>query len=388
MQATDTWAAKGVRGLVKTIFIGCYLAFMWASIHHVAAFFNDFEADSSNSWGSYLLAGAFDITALVTTIGVMFFRKSMPAWVFWIVWTFIIAIAGYSFFINWEYASHYQNLTLLLQPTGATTAVYDRYGVLHYVPVMQVNTRLLWMNPILASGFTIFSLIYSVIAEFFGTKAPTVEELLAKKTYLEETASVVAAIRTLEEKHRKPSLIQRAKEAAKEVRIAVKEVRANAGETEDDGAGEQKACGVGDGAGGHATPQSDETTVMHPKNAGGHAATNAGNGLRKTSATEKALAGSGERLSVTVKEAAVLLNLSESYVRELRAKHTLRSPGRNKKLILLSSIHCYQNEHQKAGEKVGEASSHTTASQRLQNDTGNGISPGNNPLYFSEYAAK
>jgi hypothetical protein len=136
MQATtDTWAAKLVRGLVKTIFVGCYVAFMWASIHHVAAFFNDFEADTGNTWGSYLLAGAFDITALVTTMGVMFFRKSMPGWVFWIVWAFILAIAGYSFFINWEYASHYQNLALLLQPTGATTAVYDTHGALHYVPV-------------------------------------------------------------------------------------------------------------------------------------------------------------------------------------------------------------------------------------------------------------
>jgi hypothetical protein len=60
-------------------------------------------------------------------------------------------------FINWEYASHYQSLSLLLQPTGATTAVYDRGGVLHFVPVMQVDRRLLWVNPILASGFTIFS---------------------------------------------------------------------------------------------------------------------------------------------------------------------------------------------------------------------------------------
>jgi hypothetical protein len=36
MQATtDTWAAKLVRGLVKTIFVGCYVAFMWASVSFV-----------------------------------------------------------------------------------------------------------------------------------------------------------------------------------------------------------------------------------------------------------------------------------------------------------------------------------------------------------------
>src|SRR5215469_1973774 len=221
---TDTRAAKWVRGLVKTIFVLCYIAFMWASIHHVAAFFNDFEADNGNTWGSYLLAGAFDITALVTTIGVMFFRKSMPGWVFWIVWTFIVTIAGYSFFINWEYASHYQNMALLLQPTGETTPVYDAQGVLHYVPVMRVNTSLLGVNPILASGFTIFSLIYSVIAEFFGTKAPTVEELRAKKKYLEETGSIMEEIRKLEGKHKETSLIERLKKTAIEAKTAAKEI--------------------------------------------------------------------------------------------------------------------------------------------------------------------
>ena len=221
---TDMWAAKLVRGLVKTIFVLCYIAFMWASIHHVAAFFNAFEADSGNTWGSYLLAGAFDITALVTTIGVMFFRKSMPGWVFWIVWAFILAIACYSFFINWEYASHYQNMTLLLQPTGATTAVYDTHGMLHYVPVMQVNTRLLWVNPILASGFTIFSLIYSVIAEFFGTKAPTVEELQARRKYLQETAGVLESIQQLEGKRKGKSLITTLKERAIEGKEAWKEI--------------------------------------------------------------------------------------------------------------------------------------------------------------------
>jgi hypothetical protein len=90
--------------------------------------------------------------------------------------------------------------------------------VLHYVPVMQVNTHLLWVNPILASGFTIFSLIYSVIAEFFGTKAPTVEELRAKKKYLEETSGVLEAIRKLEEKNKGTSLLDRVKKGALEVK--------------------------------------------------------------------------------------------------------------------------------------------------------------------------
>jgi hypothetical protein len=224
MATNDTTGAKWVRGLVKTIFIACYVAFLWASIHHIATYFNDFEQNSGNTVGSYALAGAFDITALVTTIGVMFFRKSMPTWVLVIVWAFILAIAAYSFFINWEYASHYQHLDLIMQPTGATTPVYDARGIVHYVPVMQANTALIWINPILASGFTIFSLIYSVIAEFFGTRLPTAGELLARKQYLEETGSLLEEIKVLEEKNKKPSLVQRTRSVVKEVKEAANEL--------------------------------------------------------------------------------------------------------------------------------------------------------------------
>ncbi len=43
----------------------------------------------------------------------------------------------------------------------------------------------------------------------------------------------------------------------------------------------------------------------------------------------------------------MMLGLSETYVRELRSNKKLRSPGRNKKLILVSSIKTYQKSHQK-----------------------------------------
>lgn len=225
MMPTETKGARFVRGLVKTVFIGCYAAFMWASIHHVAAFFDHFEQNgAADTLGSYLLAGAIDITALVTTIGVMFFRKSMPRNIQGILWVFIVGLALYSFFINWEYASHYQQSDLILQPTGQTTPVYDAQGVLHYVPVMRATTWLLSVNPALASCFTIFALIYSVVGEFFGTKAPTIEELKAKEAYLKETAATLESIRELEARGRKPGIIQRAKQSALEIKAAVQEV--------------------------------------------------------------------------------------------------------------------------------------------------------------------
>jgi hypothetical protein len=340
MQATtDTQAAKWVRGLVKTIFVLCYMAFMWASIHHVAAFFNAFEADNSNTWGSYLLAGAFDITALVTTIGVMFFRKSMPGWVFWIVWAFILAIAGYSFFINWEYASHYQNMTLLLEPTGGTTAVYDAHGVLHYVPVMQVNTRLLWVNPILASGFTIFSLIYSVIAEFFGTKAPTVEELRAKKKYLEETVGVVADIRNLEEKNKGTSLLDRVKKGALEVKSAVQEVVQSDHQAELTQGDEEPSIQTDESLQSTSNEQSmrDEREVQHGDQSELEAGIKDGENAMQNDQWNALT----RRSTVPVEKAAELLGVSINTIVTLRNKGALKTAALNRQLITVASLKAY-----------------------------------------------
>lgn len=213
-----------VKGLVKTVFILCYIAFMAASIRHVAVFFNGFEPNNDNVFGSYALAGAFDITALVSTIGVMFFRKSMPTWVFVIVWIFIGAIAAYSYVINLEYTSHYQDVSMLMQPTGQLTPVLDAHGNVHYEPVMKLNTTLEWINPFLASGFTIFALVYSVIAEFFGTKAPTVDELRAQKQYLEDTVTLHADIEALKKQNKKPGVVERVTNTAKDVVKAGQEI--------------------------------------------------------------------------------------------------------------------------------------------------------------------
>jgi hypothetical protein len=334
----ETRAAKAIRGLVKTVFIGCYIAFMWASIHHIAAFYNNYEENSGNLIGSYMLAGAIDITALVTTIGVMFFRKSMPAWVFWIVWTFIIAIAVYSFCINWEYASHYQNMDLIMQPTGETTPVYDANGMLHYVPVMQVNTSLLWVNPILASGFTIFSLIYSVIAEFFGTKAETLEELQAKKQYLEETAELLNEIKQLEEKNKGTSLIDRLKKSALEVKSAVKEVVQS--ESIDD---EEEQSIEGD-----ETVQSaiNEQSIRVGEEVQSDNQSELSDTFKEGETIDQndkwnGLAG---RSMVSIEKAAELLNVSINTIVSLRNKKILKTAALNKNLITVASLKAYDNK--------------------------------------------
>jgi hypothetical protein len=266
----------------------------------------------------------------------------MPTWVFWIVWTFILAIAGYSFFINWEYASHYQNMTLLLQPTGETTAVYDTQGVLHYVPVMRVNTSLLGVNPILASGFTIFSLIYSVIAEFFGTKAATAEELLAKKKYLEETASIVEDIRKLEGKNKETSLIHRLKKSALEVKSAVKEVVQSDHQLELTESDEEQSTQDDESIQSLNKEQSmrDESEIQNSDQSELEESIKDGENVMQNGQWS----GLTSRSTVTIEKAAKLLDVSINTIVTLRNKGTLKTAALNKQLITVASLKAYDTK--------------------------------------------
>jgi len=90
--------------------------------------------------------------------------------------------------------------------------------------------------------------------------------------------------------------------------------------------------------------------------------------------------GSTPALSVTVKEAATMLGLSESYVRELRNNKKLRSSGRNKKLILVSSVKAYQE----ARQKMEKNESYESQENAHQNEHGNGRSEA--AIHLEEYA--
>ena len=61
---------------IRIVFLFAFASFLCASIHHIAAFFHNFEPDGSDYLGSYALAISVDATALVLTLGVMFFNHS------------------------------------------------------------------------------------------------------------------------------------------------------------------------------------------------------------------------------------------------------------------------------------------------------------------------
>src|SRR6266699_322410 len=397
------------RNCIRGVFLFAYGAFLWASIHHIATFFHNFEPEGSGWMGSYTLAISIDVTALVLTIGVMFFRKNMPGLAFGLVWFFIIALTAFSWLVNWEYAQRYQS-------TNLTT-----------------NVILETINPILASSFAFLNLAYSLVAEFFSTKKQTAEELAQEADRLEALTEQQSRLDAAKARMKKPSMIQRAKELAIEAKAAAQEVKglreqaapallqetppekleqtlqflAEHQELVDNwapGADTQLAAYLGlrreasarfwrlkamevwpaysaskscqhsarattgnDGAndGDDADIFEDETLEYTTSNRsqktlaipGKHATPDDGmersENESKTSARAPTRDGSNPTLSVTVKEAATMLGLSESYVRELRNTKKLRSPGRNKKLILASSISAYQKARQKTEENEG-----------------------------------
>jgi hypothetical protein len=188
------------RGAIRVVFLFAFIAFLSASISHVAVFFNDFEADKGNWIEPYMLAISIDLTALVLTVGVMFFRKGMPWYAVLITWVFIFALTTFSWIVNWEYASTYQGNTL------------------------HVNGLLSQLNPVLASSFAFFNLVYSFVSEFFNAKVKTSDELKAELDRLEALEEIQNRIKDYRERTRKPGLIQRAKGVAIEAKTAVKEV--------------------------------------------------------------------------------------------------------------------------------------------------------------------
>lgn len=195
-----TWQ-NSFRVIIRVIFIFAYIAFLAASIRHVATFFHNFEADTTDWVNPYTLAVSIDLTSLVLTVGVMFFRKNMPWYAQGFTWIFIVALTGFSWFVNWEYALTYQG------------------NALH------INDTLRMLNPILASSFAFLNLAYSVVAEFFSSKTETAAELAAKMDELEQLEEQQKRLADYRERTKNPSIIQRVKNTALEAREAVNEIR-------------------------------------------------------------------------------------------------------------------------------------------------------------------
>lgn len=184
--------------IIKLVFLFAFAAFLLASIHHIAAFFYQFEPGDSGQTGSYFLAIAIDGTSLMLTIGMMFFAEEMPVYAKCFVWFFILLLTGFSWLVNWEYA-------VVNQSANWGTKL---------PPIMEM------INPILASSFAFLNLAYSVVSEFFGAKQKTMEQLQKELEALSGRAEIERQIKEA----KGPGFIAVVRERALEVKAVASEV--------------------------------------------------------------------------------------------------------------------------------------------------------------------
>src|SRR5215472_9413485 len=99
------------RFFVRLIFLFAYGAFLWASVHHIAYFYHNFEGTAD--WtGPYALAISIDVTSLVLAAGLMFFSRNMRWHTIGAIGFFILFLTAFSWLVNWEYAARFQSSTL------------------------------------------------------------------------------------------------------------------------------------------------------------------------------------------------------------------------------------------------------------------------------------
>lgn len=164
--------------VIRIVFLFAYAAFLYASLRHIAYFFENFEPAGTDQTGAYALAISIDATILILSIGMMFFRKNMSRGALTSVWLFIIGLTLFSLFVNWEYAVQFQGNGL-----NKTTGYW-------------------WLNPILASSFALLNIAYSLVADLFNSEPETVEELQQKLEILRQESEVKGELNKIKNKQR------------------------------------------------------------------------------------------------------------------------------------------------------------------------------------------
>jgi len=333
---------------------------------------------------------------------VMFFRKGMPWGALIVVWFFIIALTAFSWFVNWEYAMRYQSNDLthdailkMLNPILASAFAF--LNLAYSVVAEFFNTKKQSADEVAKEADRLEALASQ------QSRLDTIKDRMKKPGLIQRAKELAieaktAAKEVLEEHEATPISPQEPLPEKLEKTLQFLSEHPELGDNWVAGSDEQLAAYLGlqreasarfwrlkamelwpsyktdkssqnvapeatgkDNANdrhtldtsGDETPQdittgrSRKTSTIIVKSATPGAGTSQSSDTGITSSRTIPSDGSTTPLSVTVKEAAMMLGLSETYVRELRSNKKLRSPGRNKKLILVSSIKTYQKSHQK-----------------------------------------
>jgi hypothetical protein len=163
----------------KIIFMAAVFSFLGVSVPKVASVFHIFEPDGVMWWiFAYLAAAGIDVLAGYLTLVMM--NKETRTRDKIIIWTFIIALMGYSWYCNWLF-----NLINNPQP--------GNYWTIH---PLGLPVTLRDLTPIIISALPIFVVAYASIAHLVHVKVEPIslEELQRQATEAQERALAKVAI--------------------------------------------------------------------------------------------------------------------------------------------------------------------------------------------------
>jgi excisionase family DNA binding protein len=330
--------------ITKIIFWLAFGAFLSVSIPHVAWMYHAYEPQDLPIWWVIAYAVAVGIDILV-------------CWLSWIqsngnrsdravTWVFIGLLAALSWYGNYLYSmahnpAYQVNIWMIDLGFGVTTGQ---------------------VTPVIVSAIPVFIIGYTYMlgkVNNASVKPKTAKELQAEADELEQAAEAKHRIATVKRAGKVSLLtgfIDGVTDVAKHARDATQSALLSQVGNEQDAT--QPAPGY---ATLDATPDAtqsardtqhwtqekhtDKLARINEQDATQTDEQSAGitEGINEQDATQSSvLDGATSQRSVTIKEASLLLNLSESYVRTLVNNGKLRNTPRNKKRILKSSVDAYK----------------------------------------------
>lgn len=363
----DKSISKWQQRITLFLFWVAFLSLLAMSIPHVAWLYQTYEPHDGNWYTtgtSYGVAIAIDV---------------MIAWLSWaqvagkgarsnVTWLFIASLSALSWYANYLYGMnndpiHQSDIWNISIAFGWTTTGY--------------------ITPVIISAVPVFSLAYTAMLHtVMNQNVETVAEMQARLAELQARKKVEEELKKVEG----GSLIKRLTiGAVKSGFETVSEVKKIAQESQlseavnDDASASDPSLDEDvyvvedeeDFEGENVLVDTGENEAINHIDATLFVVEDEEEETSKTSATPSTSRRSTGKLSVTIKEAATQLNLSEAYIRELRDNKKLHSPGRNKKLILMSSIKTFEENRQKRSRKNQDEPVEVQQEQH-QNGNGNG----------------
>lgn len=329
---------------IKLFFWFAFLAFLGASIPHVAYFFRAFEplggADDNWWWiESYGIAVSIDLTVFLLSVTVaQLHRQGRSLGLIVSVWAFILALSGLSWFINYKYAMHFIN-TSMISPTKVTLPF--------------INILIPDVNPVIASCFQVLAIAYTWISDKIAAdeKPKTAAELEAEAN---ELASIsvqkqrIAAIKKENNVTAFGGLIDTGADVFGHFKSRVLKPSIDVQSPAPEAINEQSK---------EATTEELELLELQSKSVeednqnDNQSQLESGENVSEIDNQNSTLQGLSGRSTISIEEAATILQCEIKTVKALRASGKLKTAAKNNERITVASIKSYAESREKVNQR-------------------------------------